>query len=158
MTAAENSEARCSSVAPVPPRIFDETRQTNRRMAPLVLWDFCVAAGLIGIAVAGVVLYLFNPETARFYPVCAFHQLTGLQCPGCGSLRALHQLTHGNIVAAWRFNPLLIALLPLAAWLALREAVRLAFGWRWPGIITRPIVGWSLLVLTVVFGIARNLR
>ncbi len=107
---------------------------------------------------AAVVLYVFDPETAGFYPVCSLHQLTGLQCPGCGSLRALHQLTHGNIAAAWRFNPLLVAVLPMGLWLGLRETVRCALGWRWPGIITRPIVGWSLVVVAVVFGIARNFR
>jgi hypothetical protein len=158
MTSAQNSAGQYPSGVSVSPRILDDARRANRRIAPSVLWNFCFAAGLIGIAVAGVVLYLFNPETAGFYPVCAFHQLTGLQCPGCGSLRALHQLTHGNIAAAWCFNPLLVALMPFAAWLALRESVRLAFGWRWPGIITRPILGWSLLIVTVVFGIARNLR
>lgn len=120
--------------------------------------NFVVFSGLLAIVAAAVVLYFFDPETAGFFPVCAFHQLTGFDCPGCGSLRALHQLTHGNIAAAWRFNPLLLVAMPMAAWLALRELVRLAFGWRWPGIITRPIIGWSLLVVTLVFGIARNLR
>jgi hypothetical protein len=130
----------------------------NFRPASSTLWNFFIAGGLIAVVIAGVILYLFDPETAGFYPVCALHQLTGWQCPGCGSLRALHQLTHGNIAGAWRFNPLLVACLPLGFWLALREAVRLAFGWRWPGVITRPIIGWSLVVVTVAFGIARNLR
>jgi hypothetical protein len=119
---------------------------------------FWLTAGLLAMIAAGVVLYLFDPETAGFYPVCALHKLTGLQCPGCGTLRALHQLAHGNIAGAWRFNPLLVALLPMGLWLALRETVRWTLGWRWPGIITRPIIGWSLVIVTVVFGIARNLR
>jgi hypothetical protein len=118
----------------------------------------CLTAGLLATAGAVVVLYLFDPETAGFYPVCALHQLTGWQCPGCGSLRALHQLTHGNLARAWHFNPLLVAVLPMGLWVGLREAVRWTLGWRWPGIITRPIVGWSLLIVAVVFGIARNLR
>ena len=130
----------------------------NGHPATSTLRNFVIVAGLFALGVAGVVLYFFDPETAGFYPVCAFHQLTGLQCPGCGSLRALHQLTHGNIVGAWHFNPLLVACLPLVMWLGARELVRLVFGWRWPGIITRPIIGWSLVVVTVVFGIARNLR
>jgi hypothetical protein len=130
----------------------------NGRPALSALGRLCVAAGLLALISAGVVLYLFDPETAGFYPVCALHSLTGLQCPGCGSLRALHQLAHGNISGAWRLNPLLVALLPMALWLGLRETVRWTFGWRWPGIITRPIVGWSLVIVTVVFGIARNLR
>jgi hypothetical protein len=118
----------------------------------------CVAAGLLAMLAAGVVLYLFDPETAGFYPVCALHQMTGLQCPACGTLRALHQLAHGNLAGAWGFNPLLMVLLPMALWLGLREAARWTLGWRWPGIITRPVFGWLALIATVVFGIARNLR
>jgi hypothetical protein len=130
----------------------------NRQSSVSVSRIFWVAAGFLTMAAAGVVLYLFDPETAGFYPVCALHQLTGLQCPGCGSLRALHQLTHGNIANAWRLNPLLVAFLPLGLWLGLRETVRWTLGWRWPGVINRPIIGWSLVIVTVVFGIARNLR
>jgi hypothetical protein len=37
-----------------------------------------------------------------------------MPCPGCGSLRAAHQLLHGNLKEAWALNkPILIAL-PLA--------------------------------------------
>jgi hypothetical protein len=103
------------------------------------------------------VLYLYDPTTAGFYPVCQVHQLTGLECPGCGSLRALHQLTHGHFAAAWNFNPLLVTVLPMGIWLGMREAARWIFGWTWPGIFNRPIVGWSLLAATIVFGIARNI-
>jgi hypothetical protein len=106
---------------------------------------------------AVITLYYFDPATAGFYPVCALHELTGLQCPGCGGLRAVHQLTHGNLAAAWRLNPFLVALLPVGLWLGLRQAVWLLTGRRWPGIVTRPLFGWLLLVAAVVFGIVRNL-
>jgi uncharacterized protein DUF2752 len=130
----------------------------NGRPAVSASRVFWVSAGFVAMIAGGVVLYLYDPEAAGFYPVCAFHQMTGLECPGCGSLRALHQLTHGNIAGAWRFNPLLVALLPMGLWLGLREVADLTLGWRWPGVITRPIFGWSLVIVAVVFGIARNLR
>jgi hypothetical protein len=38
-------------------------------------------------------LFLFNPATTSFYPACPFFWATGCYCPGCGSLRALHQLS-----------------------------------------------------------------
>jgi hypothetical protein len=38
-----------------------------------------------------------------------------LPCPGCGSLRAAHQLLHGNLSAAWALNKALLIGLPLAA-------------------------------------------
>lgn len=120
-------------------------------------WRLCaVAAAAVALAAAGAVLFVFDPATAGFFPVCTLHEMTGLQCPGCGGLRAAHQLAHGHIAAAWRLNPFLVALLPVALWLGLREAVRTFTGRQWPGIVTRPFLGWLLLAATVLFGILRN--
>lgn len=47
-------------------------------------------------------------------PGCAFHQLTGLDCPGCGMTRAAHAALNGEFAAAFRFNSVGIILLPLA--------------------------------------------
>jgi hypothetical protein len=102
-------------------------------------------------------LFFFDPATAGFFPVCTLHELTGWQCPGCGGLRAMHQLSHGHLAAAWRLNPLLVALLPVAFWLGLREAVRVMTGREWPGLVTRPLFVWLLAVALVLFGILRNL-
>ena len=46
-------------------------------------------------------------------PKCIFHELTGWQCPGCGSQRMLHALLHGELREAWHHNALLLMLLPL---------------------------------------------
>lgn len=49
------------------------------------------------------------------FPPCPFHLLTGLDCPGCGSTRALRALLHGRFLQAMDFNLLTIpALLILA--------------------------------------------
>jgi hypothetical protein len=120
-------------------------------------WCFFLAiAGLAMAAGALIVLYFCDPATHGFYPVCVLHQTTGLLCPGCGTLRALHQLTHGNFAAAWRLNSLVVALLPVGVWLAAREMIWLATGKRLPGIVTRPIFGWALVAGLVIFGILRN--
>jgi hypothetical protein len=104
---------------------------------------------------AGIwLLFRFDPAAHGFYPVCFLHQTTGLQCPGCGSLRAMHQLLHGHLAAAWSFNPLLVSTLPLAAVLAVRFAVLKSKGqdaWNIP-----PAWLWSILVIGIAFGIARN--
>jgi hypothetical protein len=116
-----------------------------------------VMAVALGVTVAVAVLFVFDPSTAGFYPVCALHEMTGLQCPGCGGLRAMHQLSHGHLAAAWRLNPLLVALLPVALWLGLREVARALTGRTWPGLVTRPIFGWLLAGAMVLFGILRNM-
>ena len=80
-------------------------------------------AGIMGIAGIAV-LFLFDPAVAGFYPPCLFRTVFGVQCPGCGSLRAAHQLLHGNVQQAWALNkPLLIAL-PLAAAISLFTFLR----------------------------------
>jgi hypothetical protein len=126
---------------------------------PLAASPGHIAAAIAAVVLAAgavVVLYLYDPTTNGFYPVCLLHQTTGLLCPGCGTLRALHQLTHGNFAAAWGFNPLVVSLLPVGLWLAVRELVRLTTGRRLPGVVTRPIFGWALLAGLVIFGILRN--
>jgi hypothetical protein len=121
-------------------------------------WGYCLA--IAGLAVAAgtlVTLFLFDPATCGFYPICPLHQATGLLCPGCGTLRALHQLTHGNFAAAWGLNPFVMALLPVGLWLGIRELIWLTTGKRPPGVVTRPIFGWALVAGLVIFGILRNL-
>jgi hypothetical protein len=115
-----------------------------------------VAISALAVTAGVAVLFFFDPSTAGFYPVCTLHALTGLQCPGCGGLRAVHQLSHGHLAAAWRLNPLLVALLPVAFWLGLRETVRAVTGRQWPGLVTRPLFGWLLVGAVVLFGVLRN--
>src|SRR5437867_510709 len=69
---------------------------------------------LIALIGAVLVLFAFPPDRYPFYPRCQFHRLTGLNCPGCGSLRALHEVTHGHVVMAFRLNPLFVLALALA--------------------------------------------
>lgn len=110
---------------------------------------------LAGSAV--VVLFLFDPTRSAIYPVCYFHKLTGWHCPGCGSLRALHHLTHGELTAAFHCNPLLIASLPVLAVLAGR---RLIWRRRKPAALPSSVklaAPWIIVGVIVLFGVLRNL-
>lgn len=61
----------------------------------------------------GFVFYYFvNPLSGSFLIKCPFKTVTGLDCPGCGSQRALHSLLHGDFRQAFHFNPLFIAAIP----------------------------------------------
>jgi hypothetical protein len=76
-----------------------------------------ISAGLLcGAAfLTGMLIYLLPPEKGGIYPPCLFHTLTGLYCPSCGSTRAIHNLMHGQILTALRFNPLVAILsIPVA--------------------------------------------
>lgn len=116
-----------------------------------------LALPLLFGAGAVVVLYCFNPVQYSFYPVCAFHRLTGLYCPGCGAQRALHSLLHGEVLAALHFNPLLILALPFLAFAGARFLWREATGTAPTPIVVRPF--WIILLagLVIAFGILRNI-
>jgi hypothetical protein len=115
-----------------------------------------IALGAMSVVAAGAVLFWFNPAQYRLYPFCFFHELTGLNCPGCGGTRALHQLLHGNVAAAFRLNALVVVSLPFFAWLGIRFSA---------GTIRQQPMGkrvsskwfWALLALAVVFAVLRNL-
>lgn len=68
---------------------------------------------MVLVPAALLVLYFFHPEKAWFYPPCLFYRFSGLYCPGCGSLRAIHNLLNGNLAKAFSYNALLVAFLPL---------------------------------------------
>ena len=114
-----------------------------------------VALALLAVAAAAV-LYLFAPDQHRFYPRCLFYALTGWQCPGCGGLRAMHSLLHGNVGAAFTYNPLLVSLVPVALGTALWLVFQKSSGksLRLP---IKPLCLWLLLGVGVVFAVVRNL-
>jgi len=68
---------------------------------------------IIVVILAGIYLYSrYDPEKNILFPKCPVYTITGYQCPGCGSQRAFHSLFHGNFVAAFIYNPLMILLIP----------------------------------------------
>ena len=52
------------------------------------------------ILAAGVLVYLVDPAGSRAFPPCPSPWLTGFHCPGCGTLRSLHRLLHGDLAGA----------------------------------------------------------
>ena len=92
-----------------------------------------------------VLLYFVNPTKSGIYPPCPFHALTGLYCPGCGSLRAMHDVLHGEIRAALGLNPLMVVFIPvLCLLLAFRR-------WRY-----YPWVSWCALAVLLAYGIVQK--
>jgi hypothetical protein len=115
-----------------------------------------VAVGLAGLAACGY-LYAVDPSQPGHYPGCPTKLLTGLDCPFCGSLRATHELLHGNVAGAMDYNALAVMLiLPVTAVALGVWAVRRVRP-QTPGV---PVPRWavaSTVVLMVVFTVVRNL-
>ena len=122
--------------------------------AQKALWAGAVGGALI----VGLALYFFAPDQHRFYPRCLFHALTGLQCPGCGGLRATHRLLHGDIAGAWHFNPLLVSLAPVLGIWAVAYGVNQPTGEKLLRLLRKPVVAWGMVAVVVLFAIVRNLR
>jgi hypothetical protein len=65
----------------------------------------CLAVGLI-------FLYKSINPASHLFPKCPFLLVTGLQCPGCGSQRAVHHLLNAEIKEAFALNQLLLIAIP----------------------------------------------
>ena len=89
---------------------FDEVAKT--RLWVLLFW--------LSLAAASGYLLLFEPGKSGFFLACPFRKITGFTCPGCGSTRALHRLIHGDVIAAFQFNPLFVLALPLLLYVLVR--------------------------------------
>jgi hypothetical protein len=89
-----------------------------------------------------------NPGSV--FPVCPFWLLTGWNCPGCGSLRMVHDLLHGDLGAAINDNVLLLVGIPvLAGWILLRRR-------RGKSPLTIPAVA-AVVIAALAWTVLRNL-
>ena len=122
-----------------------------RRLAPPLL----LAGGLLAASVA---LHLRDPHQSGSWGFCPWLVLTGTACPGCGGLRAVHDLTHGEVAAAVSSNAVLVGSLPLLVGLWTRSVVHRWRDERPP--VPAAVVAWSggvAIALLLVFWVVRNL-
>jgi hypothetical protein len=122
----------------------------NRRLIALLTW--------LSIAIGATYLFIFEPGKSGFFPACPFRTLTGFTCPGCGSTRGLHRLLHGDVVAAFEFNPLMVVALPFLLYALARYTAAAVSG--------RPLQKhhlnskyiWVLFAVITSFWVFRNTR
>ena len=130
----------------------------NAAPPKIAAFNSLFAGVLVAVTVLGIaaVVYFFNPATHKIYPVCQFHRLTGLNCPGCGMTRACYALLHGNFSAAFRDNALLVLGLGIlairGAWFGVKKFRGQAIGEFFPAKFL-----WLLLGVALVFSVLRNL-
>ena len=130
-----------------------DTRSRGRRLlAPL----------LTGALTLGALGYLFavDPNEPGHYPLCPTKALLGIDCPGCGCMRGLYALTHGDLAGAADHNLLLLIAVPFALVLWVRWLMR---AWRGvsPAVSMRAFrlrnrVMIIALVAILAFGVVRN--
>ena len=128
-----------------------ETRTRRQRLRGPVL----LAGGVLG---ASLLLHLRDPHQGGSYAYCPWLLLTGTYCPGCGGLRAVNDLSNGDVAGAASSNLLLVGSLPvLALWWA--STVRD----RWQGRVRQVaarrhhVLAVAFLAVGLGFAVVRNL-
>ena len=114
-----------------------------------------VVAGIAGVA-AATLLHVRDPSVDGSYGSCPFLELTGRPCPGCGGLRAVSALTHGDVVGALNSNALAVALVAVLALAWATWAVRRARGTDARMLLLSDHALVLVLVAAVAFGVIRN--
>ncbi|TCS86554.1 uncharacterized protein DUF2752 [Anseongella ginsenosidimutans] len=99
-----------------------------------------------GAVIALGLYFAFDPSMAGFFPPCPVKKFTGLECPGCGSQRALHALLHLHFADAFRFNPL--------AFTAILFLVYDRLAGKGP--LRHPHAPWIVLVIVILYWMLRN--
>ncbi len=129
-------------------------KQRMKKVKPTYLITFSLVA--IGL----VYLYFFNPANAdgTFFS-CPLYATTGLQCPGCGSQRATHELLHLHFKEAFTLNPLFVLGLPLIIFGFYLEIVKpkSAFLLKVNNIFFSTPMLYILIAVVVLFTIIRNI-
>ncbi|MET0997420.1 MAG: DUF2752 domain-containing protein [Marmoricola sp.] len=116
-----------------------------------------VTAGVVGGLT--LALHVRDPHSSGSWGFCPWAALTGYYCPGCGGLRAVNDLTNGDVVAAASSNLVFVALVPVLVlwWLhwtrrAWTGAPRQVLARRQATVLVAVFA-----VVVVVFSVVRNL-
>lgn len=113
-----------------------------------------VAGG--GLAALTVALHFRDPHQQGSWGICPLAAI-GIDCPGCGGLRAVNDLTHLRFLDAASSNLLFIVSIPVLVWIYLRWTAGRWTGRAWdPSARWLRIAGIVLATAAVVFTVLRN--
>lgn len=117
-------------------------------------------AVIVAVAVVIIAVYTcLDPTQYNFFPRCPSKLITGYDCPGCGSQRALHALFNGDFVSAARYN---LMIFPAGLMVVLLTVCELGRH-RYQALerlylrLNAPAVIWTVFILFVVWTAVRNI-
>ena len=112
---------------------------------------------LAAVTVVTAALRVRDPHVHGSWGLCPSASLLHVYCPFCGSLRAVNDLTHGDVVAAASSNVLLVAAIPVALVLYVVWLRGAWAGRRPPTWLTSWPVLYAGLGVLALFTVLRNL-
>jgi len=114
----------------------------------------------LGVAAAALVsagyVAAVDPNAAGHYPTCPFLFLTGWYCPGCGALRAVHAMAHGDFMTALDRNPFTVVAVGylVVTWFMWFQRSARGRPLRW---LAPPWVLYAVLGAILTFWVLRNI-
>lgn len=115
-----------------------------------------VVGGLVALTTAYTAWQ--DPNADGVFPQCPTRSLLGVDCPGCGGLRAVHALTQGDVLAAADHNLIAVIVLPVLVLVWGRWLLR-TLGVATPRLPRLRGPGWVAVGLTLLaFTIVRNVN
>lgn len=117
-----------------------------------ILW---AGVFIVLMAILFMVYFFVDPMEVKWMPRCIWKVATGTDCPGCGSQRMVHALTHGDLRTAWQANAYALCMLPLVGFMLWLELFRKEYP-RIYGRFHSPVVIWVLTGSVFIWWILRN--
>jgi Protein of unknown function (DUF2752) len=142
------------TAAPAPTQLPAPPARPTRSRATRWLCASGMAAACAGVA---TYIYTVDPNVSKAYPQCPLKAITGLDCPGCGGLRATHSLLHGDIAGAFDHNVIAAIFVPVMAYLIVRWVLQ-QFDISVPAIRLPKWAAVAVPILILAFTIVRNIN
>ena len=114
--------------------------------------------GAVTASLAAVTVYTVvrNPHQPGAFPSCIFLAGSGYYCPGCGGLRAMHDLLNGDVVGALHMNALVVLGIVPALFAGLAWWITALANDKVPRVRIPTWLAVSIPVLLGVFWVVRN--
>ena len=101
--------------------------------------------------------YFINKYTGFGIP-CIFYEITGFKCPGCGITRCLFSLIQFKFNDAFNYNPLVFIYLPfIVAYFIYNDYIYIKDKKDKILVKIPKLITYILVVITILFGILRNI-
>ena len=115
---------------------------------------------IISFFILGAGIYYFyqnDPaQSETVFILCVTKNISGIDCPGCGSQRAFHELLHGNFIKAAKLNLTIYFFTPLLLFIFLKTALK-PFRIDLPDLLITTKRLMLILFFLLLFTVLRNL-